>query len=827
MTGGIILRDAENLKHFEEKLKLRTAKFDGKWISYERNTGKWSFEVSHFSKYGLDDDEEEGDVTTNNTNQTKPVPAQSAPTAFKHVYQGLGMEVVEPTNEPQVILVPDENFDDDDYMDENDKPARLLSTQLEEFIEMKDSGHFFSRSSNYDEEDMDDTITSRTSIPQVPGILRHISSTPRRVDKDSLSYRLPIPEPIHDHQKLTCVPINQSVCATEEISETKVFNPLLHMSRSFRAGWGPGGVLIVPQPSTVSNVRLDLVETRLFQTDNELTKLYEEHLTTHEKRFNVKYDSRSNTTVVNQNVEFVSNDYSESLKELISKSHENKELNNIFKYIKELWDLVSILYERPILKSTNLYDDNLKEEMDQLTQRYRSHSLNLWFKKVLDDDRPSDDKSVDFITRMFDCLTRKKVEKAAQIALESGNPRLSLMLTQVASRNPLFWTAVEKQVNIWRKAVDSAHPFHQIMDVISGEVMELCKSLDWRRSVAVVLWYDRRSTVSGLLDTFENSDDIQTNYPRPSYIRDDNVLIKDLIYNTLSYHYRYGQRYEKDLREMFLPDGWTSNPLDFGLTWFLYNILYSLEKLPFDINTLYSITIDFAFQLEMIGKLDSAIYVLLTLPNEYMWLQERAIKNIINRHIELISTHEILKHNIFEKYGIPLTWFYEALASYEHVNLDNVNDEYNRYNQDDLDVDETSNFYKEVEDLIMAGEYYRAYGLLLDYVGSDSILSSLISQFSFKSGIIDASLPTLPGDKKKLELLNQYILTIKPHISTTEWKSGGSLFQDFMLLLQGSCDRNYEDLMEEIKKWSNAPPHYPSKSNTISLKKVCIIIGID
>eukprot|EP01125_Pyxidicula_operculata_P006243 TRINITY_DN2169_c0_g2_i2.p1 TRINITY_DN2169_c0_g2~~TRINITY_DN2169_c0_g2_i2.p1 ORF type:complete len:117 (+),score=24.14 TRINITY_DN2169_c0_g2_i2:198-548(+) len=79
MTGGIILRDAENLKHFEEKLKLRTAKFDGKWISYERNTGKWSFEVSHFSKYGLDDDEEEGDVTTNNTNQTKPVPAQSAP----------------------------------------------------------------------------------------------------------------------------------------------------------------------------------------------------------------------------------------------------------------------------------------------------------------------------------------------------------------------------------------------------------------------------------------------------------------------------------------------------------------------------------------------------------------------------------------------------------------------------------------------------------------------------------------------------------------------------------------------------------------------------
>ncbi|KRX98942.1 Nuclear pore complex protein Nup98-Nup96 [Trichinella pseudospiralis] len=53
------IKDAKRLEHlgYEEKLKRACEKMNAKFVSYAATTGSWIFEVKHFSKYGLDDDD--------------------------------------------------------------------------------------------------------------------------------------------------------------------------------------------------------------------------------------------------------------------------------------------------------------------------------------------------------------------------------------------------------------------------------------------------------------------------------------------------------------------------------------------------------------------------------------------------------------------------------------------------------------------------------------------------------------------------------------------------------------------------------------------------
>jgi len=46
---------------FEEKLRKRTQSFEGRFISYDPESGAWKFQVEHFSKYGLGDDDSDDD----------------------------------------------------------------------------------------------------------------------------------------------------------------------------------------------------------------------------------------------------------------------------------------------------------------------------------------------------------------------------------------------------------------------------------------------------------------------------------------------------------------------------------------------------------------------------------------------------------------------------------------------------------------------------------------------------------------------------------------------------------------------------------------------
>jgi nuclear pore complex protein Nup98-Nup96 len=85
-TGRRKVDDA-SLARYEAKIRKSTQKLGARFISYDRTTGDWIFEVEHFSRYGLlDDSDEEDDEPVPPQNGIKPqaiIPPQSPSKRFR------------------------------------------------------------------------------------------------------------------------------------------------------------------------------------------------------------------------------------------------------------------------------------------------------------------------------------------------------------------------------------------------------------------------------------------------------------------------------------------------------------------------------------------------------------------------------------------------------------------------------------------------------------------------------------------------------------------------------------------------------------------------
>lgn len=74
------IKDRERLDemNYEGKLRAVCDKHDTRFVEYRPDTGSWVFKVDHFSKYGLDDSDEEDDFDAANKAKAKPMQLNGA-----------------------------------------------------------------------------------------------------------------------------------------------------------------------------------------------------------------------------------------------------------------------------------------------------------------------------------------------------------------------------------------------------------------------------------------------------------------------------------------------------------------------------------------------------------------------------------------------------------------------------------------------------------------------------------------------------------------------------------------------------------------------------
>ncbi|XP_070605466.1 nuclear pore complex protein Nup98-Nup96-like isoform X1 [Erythrolamprus reginae] len=287
---------------------------------------------------------------------------------------------------------------------------------------------------------------------------------------------------------------------------------------------------------------------------------------------------------------------------------------------------------------------------------------------------------------VFSYLSGKQIGNACRLAQQSGDLRLSLLLSQlVGSQEARELLAL--QLTDWQQL--QADSFIQderlrIFCLLAGKpvwqlsekrTINVCSQLDWKRALGVHLWYLLPSTaplskaLSMYEAAFQDSPDGERYAcpPLPPYLEDagymaegeeDQRPLRDVCFHLLKL---YSDRCY-DLHQLLDPHSVTADPLDHRLSWHLWEALRALNYTHLSEQCQGVLNASYAAQLEREGLWEWAVFVLLHTPNAQT--RERAVRELLNRHCKLLELPESGEKEAFltQKLCVPPAWIYEAKA---------------------------------------------------------------------------------------------------------------------------------------------------------------------
>uniref|UniRef100_A0A8C7JVH7 Nuclear pore complex protein Nup98-Nup96 n=1 Tax=Oncorhynchus kisutch TaxID=8019 RepID=A0A8C7JVH7_ONCKI len=330
------------------------------------------------------------------------------------------------------------------------------------------------------------------------------------------------------------------------------------------------------------------------------------------------------------------------------------------------------------------------------------------------------------VEAIFSYLTGHRISDACRLAQKSGDHRLSLLLSQaVGSQYGRELLAL--QLGDWnRMQTDSflQEERLRIFALLAGKpvwqstdcVVNVCSELDWKRCVAVHLWYMLPPTAS-IADAlakyeaaFQGSAEGQKYAcaPLPPYLDQSVPLdmdeeeskrpLYDICFHLLKL---YSDRHYS-LQELLDPLTVTWERLDYRLSWHLWSVLQALHYTHLSPARQGLIHTSYAAQLESAGLWDMAIYVLLHISEDM--LRERAVREMLQLHCPLLETEESAQKERFltERLLIPEQWLHLAKATRARRETDR---------------------HREALHLYRAGHWNLCHRLVIQHLASDCIIN--------------------------------------------------------------------------------------------------------
>ncbi|KAM9319705.1 LOW QUALITY PROTEIN: nuclear pore complex protein Nup98-Nup96 [Gastrophryne carolinensis] len=331
------------------------------------------------------------------------------------------------------------------------------------------------------------------------------------------------------------------------------------------------------------------------------------------------------------------------------------------------------------------------------------------------------------IEAVFSYLTGCRISEACRLAQKSGDHRLSMLLSQLVGSQQLQ-ELMTMQLEDWHKLqVDTFIQDERlkVYTLLSGiavwqssdkKSINVCTQLDWKRALAIHLWYMLPPTASiaqalqKYEEAFQESEEglSYACYPLPSYLEDTNLSMdsdafsssiqRDVCFHLLKL---YSDR-SHDLRQLLDPRTITSDPLDHRLSWHLWMVLQALNYTHLSEKSQGLLHASYAAQLENVGLWEWAIFVFLHIPDDT--IREFSVRELLNRHCSLRETPESLTKEKFlvEKLCIPAQWIHDAKA---------------------IRARREGDKHKEALYLLKAGHWNRCHRLVSRYLASDAIIN--------------------------------------------------------------------------------------------------------
>lgn len=772
---------------YKRQLKRVKAVPETEFVSFT-DDGVWTFNVEHFSRYGLADSDEESDEEMDES-PTNGKEREWSPASMIGEEPESDEDFLPPTrsmHDREVAMdhdsgldeIDEESYDDMDEEDEQalesepgwDNPLKnkLGAAGMRKLREMQAS--FFGAQdikAPLVAPDEAQRVRAFETARAVEGKRAEAGFGEAEEDINELDDRavkrasfgeIASPPPRHP-RKYAKVPLAESFVNGNEGVRVDAG---LALGRSFRCSWGPNGELVhfgkICAPKTEFRSPSDA--TVIVQQVDLLAEPPEVERPRADRLLSLLLDNSQMEQVEGIPLAMTSNairfDQFARLFDAGDRSHE-----------ATIWRLGKALFDEIDLK---LPADTPDEVRDRVFEVRRKLAFSKWLEDAVapavdgalaaaGDNRPA---------KLFGLLTGNQVDRAVQSALDGKDMRLATLLSQ-AGGPEIFRSEVMRQLEDWTKFKANSvigYDYRRLYALLAGitdvskgdsgrgadaspDVL-VAEGLDWKRAFGLYLWYGRpvEETIGQVFDTYTSALDAAhpPAKPIPPYLEKPSGERKwhmaneptDVLYNMI----RMFVDLTVPLDEVLSARSCSSSPTDLRLPWHLYLILaHALEARDFsdreDPNeegvafsaTANDLTRSYAAQLEEEGQWTWAAFVLLHL--ELPEARRNAIRQLLFRHPNLTDSERQFLVNTLK---VPTAWLHEAKAA----EFATENDPYREYFE-----------------LIRAGLGDLAQRLLIAKLAPEAVL------------------------RDSQSLLRRLCEALEP-LHPTGWEFGGKLFLDYL-----------------------------------------------
>ncbi|KAG9451652.1 hypothetical protein H6P81_011617 [Aristolochia fimbriata] len=696
-----------------------------KFISFNHSNGEWKFSVSHFSRFGLkEEDEEDDDIVMEDTLgqepqdttgvdeldiDHEPLVGPSGAVLSHSLPAHLGLDPVK-MQETRILMFPTEG---EEYVESSGREYRRTGRATNtKYFSGQYSSHKAGQKSN--------PSTLRKSL--VP-LLEYKSNPELDSSGNILMTRqnrgLPVRATKVEGFKLD---LKQETPISNSHSKN-IVDAALFMGRSFRVGWGPNGILVhtgtpvgntsyVNGLSSIVLVEKVAINKAIIDENNEIQDalVNSRFISPLELHKSITHET-TDIVVDSVKVKLLKLVCSrlalpEICREYIGVIEKQLEVSGLsastVMYLMHQvmsWELVKVLFsEREISSNSkpqhvevdvddgeDMMDDVKDGPRDLDQEAYplvRRAEFSYWLQESVchrvQDEVSSLGDSHD-LEHIFLLLTGQQLDSAVELAASRGDVRMACLLSE-AGGSMVNRSDMARQLEIWRA---NGLDFHfiekerlKLYELLAGNIKGALSDskIDWKRYLGLLMWYQLPPDAPlSVIMTIYQQLLIERRAPDPIPVYIDEGPVPgapkwspgdrfDFTYYLMLLHANEEKAYGF-IKTMFSAFASTHDAFDYHMIWHQRALLEAVGA--FTSKDLHVLDMSFVSQLLCIGQCHWAIYVVLHMPprDDFPYIQSNVIREILFQYCECWSSQEI-QWKFIEDLGVPSEWMHEALAIY-------------------------------------------------------------------------------------------------------------------------------------------------------------------